>query len=140
LAVIRSAHHVVMVVTPTVEGVACAQSRLEGMDLAPGQVGLITVGTRPYPPDQVGAALQLPVVGSIALDPRGTRELQARRRPGRSELLRTATRLAADLAGYLGPPARSPAGPAAQPADSPTDGRALARHGEEYETAARTDR
>ena len=108
LGVIGAARHVVMVVMPTLEGVACAQSRLEGLELRPGQVGLITVGARPYPPDQVGAALQLPVLGSIALDPGGTRELHAGRPSRRSPLMRSAARLATDLAGHLAPPA--PAG------------------------------
>jgi len=103
LPVVRSAAHVVVMVTPTVEGVAHVEARLAALDLAPGQVALVTIGARPYPPDEVAATLRLPILGTIADDRRGAHDLVAGRAPGRSPLLRSATTVAVRLAGFLPP-------------------------------------
>ncbi|MDP9074011.1 MAG: hypothetical protein M3N98_07530 [Actinomycetota bacterium] len=109
LPVIHASRYVVLVVTPTLEGVAYAQSRLDALEalgLPDGHVGLVTVGSRPYPLDQIGAALQLPTVGSIAADPAGARRLGIGRATGRSKLLRSAAGLASSLVRYLPPEER----------------------------------
>lgn len=99
---VRSARHVVVVVRPTVEGVAHVEARLAALDLAPGQAAVVTVGARPYPPDEVAATLRLPILGTVADDRRGARALVAG--PRRSRLLRSAAPVALRLARFL--PAR----------------------------------
>ena len=99
----RSARYVVFVLTPTLEGVAHCQGRVQALGLAPGRAAVLTVGTRPYPPPEVGAALNLPVLGSVANDRHGADELAAGRVGRRSELLRSAQAVAERLAGRLAP-------------------------------------
>ncbi|HSS10491.1 MAG TPA: hypothetical protein VLL25_11435 [Acidimicrobiales bacterium] len=99
----RSSRYVVLVVAPTLEGVAHSQGRLKSLGLAPGRVAVLTIGARPYRPEEVGAALDLPVLGSFANDRRGAEELAAGRLGRRSELLRSAAAVAERLAGHLTP-------------------------------------
>ncbi len=101
LTTVRSARNVVVVVTPTVEGVAQVESRLASLGLAPGQAAVVTVGARPYPPDEVAATLKLPILGTIAEDRRGAHDLVAGRSVGRSPLLRSSATVAVRLAGFL---------------------------------------
>jgi hypothetical protein len=112
LALIQSARYVVLVVTPTIEGVAHAQARLVGLDLgaAPApmasRLAVVTIGTRPYGPDEVAGVLGVPSLGVLADDQRGARELTggqagARRR---SELMRSAAAVAEKLASHLAAP------------------------------------
>jgi len=112
LPVVRAARHVVLLVTPTLEGVADAEARLASLDLAPGQVALVTIGDRPYPPDEVGATLRLPVLGAIADDRRGAHDLVMGRASGRSGLLRSASTIAGRLASFLPAVTALPAEPA----------------------------
>jgi hypothetical protein len=108
LDVIRTARYVVMVVTPTLEGVAQAQARLAAVELPPGRLAVMTIGRRPYDPIEVGNALQVAVLGSLADDRRAALELHAGRLPRRSELWQSATALSAELANRLVPLAGSP--------------------------------
>ena len=100
----RAARYVVVVVTPTLEGVAEAQARLAGLDLPPGRLAVLTVGRRPYDPIEVANALQVAILGSLADDRRAALELNAGRLPRRSELWQSATALGAELAARLGAP------------------------------------
>jgi hypothetical protein len=118
LELTRSARYVVLVTVPTLEGVAHSQGRLKSLELAPGRVAVLTIGSRPYRPDEVGAALDLPVLGSLANDRRGADELAAGRVGRRSELLRSATAVAERLASHLAPVVPEDAPPA--PGWSPT--------------------
>jgi hypothetical protein len=103
LEVIQSARYVVLVVSPTVEGVAQAQSRLAMLELPAGRLAVMTVGRRPYDPIEVGNVLQVAVLGSLADDRRGADELNAGRSPRRSELWQSAAALGAELAARLAP-------------------------------------
>jgi MinD-like ATPase involved in chromosome partitioning or flagellar assembly len=70
-------------------------------------VAAIVVGQRPYAPEEVAAALDLPLAGGIAWDPRGAAALWAKGAvPGglRSQLVRSAARGLAGLEAVL--PAR----------------------------------
>jgi hypothetical protein len=118
LELARSARYVVLVVAPTLEGVAHSQGRLKSLELPPGRLAVLTIGSRPYRPDEVGAALDLPVLGSLANDRRGADELTAGRVGRRSELSRSATAVAERLASYLAPVVPEDARPA--PGWSPT--------------------
>ncbi len=103
LGVIQSARYVVLVVTPTIEGVAQAQSRLAGLDLPPGRLAVMTIGRRPYDAIEVGEVLQVAVLGSLADDVHGAADLNASRSPRRSELWQSASVLGAELASRLVP-------------------------------------
>jgi hypothetical protein len=103
LEVARSARFLVVVLAPTLEGVAHCQGRIEILRLIPGRAAVLTIGSRPYRPDEVGAALGLPVLGSLANDRQGAQDLSAGRFGRRSELFRSATTIADRLATRLTP-------------------------------------
>jgi hypothetical protein len=117
MELVHGAPYVVLVVTPSLEGVAYAQARMEALSIPAGRLALLTVGERPYPPDEVGRALQLPVVGALAWDPAGAAQLNSGKAPRRSELRRTATVIARELCGFL--PALGPHGEGAVPESDP---------------------
>ncbi len=119
LELVRAAPYVVLTVTPSLEGVAHAQARLDVLSLPPGRLAVMAIGDRPYHPDEVGAVLQLPVLGALAQDPAGAAELNGRRRRSgqpsrRSPLYRSAAVIARDLTAVL--PAVPPASPGPHPA------------------------
>jgi hypothetical protein len=103
LEVARAARFLVVVLAPTLEGVAHCQGRIEILRLIPGQAAVLTIGSRPYRPDEVGAALGLPVLGSLANDRQGAQDLSAGRFGRRSELFRSAATIADRLATHLTP-------------------------------------
>jgi hypothetical protein len=103
LEVIRAARYVVAVVTPTIEGVAHVHTRLSSLGLPPGRVAAVTVGQRPYRPDDVGAALGVPVIGVLADDRKGADALAEGRPAINGQLLRSATVLGRQLAARLVP-------------------------------------
>jgi hypothetical protein len=103
LELARSARYVVFVIIPTLEGVAHCQARIEVLGLAPERAAVLTIGSQPYRADEVGAALSLPVLGSLAHDGRGSQDLAAGHVVRRSELLRSAAGVADRLATYLTP-------------------------------------
>jgi hypothetical protein len=124
LEVLHAARYVVVVLTPTLEGVAQAQARLEHMDLPPERLAVMTIGRRPYAAGEVGDVLQLAVLGSLADDRRAATELNAGRPPRRSELWQSAIALGAELAARLVPlttaPTTAPEPPGADPAVIPS--------------------
>jgi hypothetical protein len=103
LDVVLNARYVVLVVTPTLEGVAQAQARLASIDFPPGRLAVVTVGTRPYDQREVGSTLAVPVIGTLANDHRAASDLMAGRPPRRSELWRSATTVSAHLSARLLP-------------------------------------
>jgi hypothetical protein len=117
--VVHAAPHVVVVVTPTLEGVAYAHARMEMLASVPGRLALITIGDRPYRPDEVGVALGLPVVGSLTHDPAGAIRLNSGRSTRRNELCRSAAVIARQLAGMLAP---VKVAPTPTPTPTPTAG------------------
>jgi len=109
LELVHSAPYVVIVVAPTLEGVAHAQARIEALSIPAGRLALLTIGDRPYRRDEVGAALRLPVIGALAHDAAGAAQLNAGTLPRRSDLLRSASEVARELARCL--PALGPRPP-----------------------------
>jgi hypothetical protein len=101
LDVLHAARYVVIVVAPTVEGVAQVQARLPLLELPAGRLAVLTIGRRPYDAVEVGDVLQIAVLGSLAEDRRAASELNAGRPPRRSELWQSAIGLGAELAGRL---------------------------------------
>jgi hypothetical protein len=92
---------VVLVVEPTVEGVAHLAGRLSSLALPAGRHTLISVGDRPYRAVEVAQALDLPLLGTIARDPKGAIRLADGRPDPRGPLLRSARVIAADLIRHL---------------------------------------
>ncbi|MGH9009574.1 MAG: hypothetical protein ACRDYF_06955 [Acidimicrobiia bacterium] len=69
----------IVVLRPTVEGVEHVRSRLDDLHSAGARrVAALLVGDRPYPPAEVAAALEIPVVGTLPLDVRGVAALERR--------------------------------------------------------------
>ena len=69
----------------------------------------MVVGDRPYPPEAVAAALDLPLAGSIAWDPRGAAGCWAKGATAagvRSSLARSATRVLGGLESVSRPASR----------------------------------
>jgi hypothetical protein len=128
LDVLHAARYVVVVLTPTLEGVAQVQARLPLMELPPGRLAVMTIGRRPYDAAEVGDVLRLAVLGSIAEDRRAATELNAGRSPRRSELWQSALAVGADLAARLVPIApmmaasHQPAPPMPVPSSNPAAG------------------
>jgi hypothetical protein len=114
--VVHAAPHVIIVVAPTLEGVAYAHARMEVLASVPGRRAVMTIGDRPYRPDDVGVALGLPVIGSLAYDPAGAIQLNSGRSSRRNDLCRTAAGVARQLTRLLAPPDSD--GPAHGPANT----------------------
>jgi len=113
---LAGAERVLLVVRPRVEELTALAHRLPHLASLGPAPELLLVGDRPYGPDEISEALQVPVVGVLDHDPDTADALAAAgppRRLARSPLLRSATgivdRLTADR-------------PAPRPADGP-DGR-----------------
>jgi hypothetical protein len=102
--IIRAARYLVIVVTPTIEGVALVEARLPGLGLPPGRAAVMTVGQHPYRPDDVASALNLPLIGALADDRKGADALAAGRPMLNGQLLRSASVLARQLVSRLVPP------------------------------------
>lgn len=75
-ALLERADLAVVALRPTVEGVEHLRSRLDTLAVPAGRLAVALVGERPYGPAEVEAALGLPVLGSVAVDPRGVASLQ----------------------------------------------------------------
>jgi len=85
-AVVAAADGAIVVCRPTLAGVEHAGSALDALGRLPQQTLVVLVGgTRPYEPQEIGAALGVPVAGVLPLDPRGVTTLLER---GRSRAFR----------------------------------------------------
>jgi MinD-like ATPase involved in chromosome partitioning or flagellar assembly len=69
--VLAACDAIVMVTDPTVAGVEHVRCRLESIAALGRPVNVLLVGDHPYAPGDVEAALSVPVIGSLAVDPRG---------------------------------------------------------------------
>ncbi len=114
LDLVRAAPYVVLVVTPSLEGVAHAQARLESLALPPGRLAVADSRQPPLPLREVGAALELPVLGALAYDPAGVARFNAGQLPRRCDLRRSAASIARGLVRFL-PPVAPVAGPLVPP-------------------------
>jgi MinD-like ATPase involved in chromosome partitioning or flagellar assembly len=89
--VLAGADLVVLVLEPTVTAVEHALARLPLLRLIGAQnVAALLVGSRPYSTTEVEHALALPVLGAIAVDPRGVAAVHAGTGARRSWLVRSA--------------------------------------------------
>jgi hypothetical protein len=103
LKVVQAARYVVVVVTPTIEGVGLIQARRSGLGLPAGRVAVVTIGQHPYRPDEVATALDVPVIGALANDRKGAEALTAGRPAPNGQLLRSASVLGRQLVARLVP-------------------------------------
>ena len=107
--VMESASAVLVVVEPTISGVAHTGGRLDSIRFScRAPVTLLVAGDRPYPPDEVGEALGLPVAGVLAQDGRGTAGIYGGGAPAgarRSYLVRSARSALERVAALLELPA-----------------------------------
>jgi hypothetical protein len=106
LEIVRHAHLVVMVVRPTLEGVAHLQARLAA-PISDAPVGILLIGERPYSAAEVEAAVGVKVIGALAHDQRAAAMLNGE--PGSSSALSRSAliRSARDLAGVIAGVARA---------------------------------
>jgi hypothetical protein len=113
LPLVRAADRVVMVVRPSLESVVHTRDLLGSLDLPSDRVVTVVIGDRPYPPDEVAAAVGAELLGELPDDPVGAAALAGNARSSkvlaRAPLMRTAgdlaSRLAPDLAANDAPPA-----------------------------------
>lgn len=81
----------VLVLEPTVAAVEHVRSRLPSLQrMGVHNIAALLVGSRPYGPADVERALDVPVVGAIAVDPRAVAALHAGTGARRSMLVRSA--------------------------------------------------
>ena len=108
---VEGADVVGLVVRATAVSVEHARHTVTALRLAArAPVAAVVVGDRPHPPEAVAAALDLPLAGSIAWDPRGASWLWAKGATAagvRSSLARSATRVLGGLESLM--EARQPA-------------------------------
>lgn len=89
--VIRSADVAVVVIEPTVAGVEHLRARVGGLDRPIlGRLAALLVGDRPYGAAEVEHAVGIPVLGSLAVDPRSVAAIYAGSGARRSMLVRSA--------------------------------------------------
>ncbi len=114
---IAGADAVALVCRPTAASVEHARHLVVTVrQVAQRPVAAVVVGLRPYAPDEVAAALDLPLAGGIAWDPRGAAALWAKGAvPGglRSPLVRTAARALVTIEALMPEPVTAPASPSA---------------------------
>jgi hypothetical protein len=90
LAAAAGADLVLLLVEPTVAAVEHLRTRLPFVhEAVSGKAAVLLVGDRPYPGHEVEAALGVPVVGAIAVDPRGVAAVHAGGGARRSLLVRS---------------------------------------------------
>ncbi len=91
---LRQADVVVVVARPRLDELQYVPSRLRALQAAGRRTGLLLMGERPYPPEEVARALRVPVLGVIADDARAASILSGRGVGGarlrRSLLIRSA--------------------------------------------------
>lgn len=106
---IRSADVAVVLLEPTVAGVEHLRARVGSLDRPVlGRLVALLVGDRPYGANEVARAVGIPVVGSLAVDPRAVAMLYAGPGARRSLLVRSA-RTALDAIAEIAPRADVPA-------------------------------
>lgn len=104
LRYLRGADAVIFVVRSSIEDVVGLKHRLQTLDLGPVACGIVVVGRRPYPPEEIAQACTVPVLGVIDHDPRAATALGNGNSPERSRLMRSAAVLARHLPGLLPAP------------------------------------
>jgi hypothetical protein len=74
-----AADALVVVIRPTVEGVEHTRVRLdEFRSTGTPALAAVVIGDKPYPPAEVAAVLDIPVLGALPFDARGARALEGR--------------------------------------------------------------
>lgn len=90
---VHASDSVLLVARPQLEELQLLPARLRALRPVACRVGLLLVGERPYPPTEVAAALDVPVIGVLADDANAAAALGGERRGAglaRSALVRTA--------------------------------------------------
>lgn len=110
IPVLGACDMVVMVTEPTVSGIEHVRARRDRMQEGSRPLAVMLVGARPYGVDDVQAALALPVVGPLPIDPRGAVDVYAGPpRAARKSALCRAARAALDQLIEVAVPAELPA-------------------------------
>jgi hypothetical protein len=112
LGILQHADAAIFVIRPTVADVVGLRDRLQTLDLSSPQLqaGIVIVMHGPHTAQESGRAFRLPVIGTIAWDPRGAEILaEGRHPPASSKLLRSAASVASDLAAQIPAAAVGPA-------------------------------
>ena len=102
LPIASAADALVIVVEPTVGSVEHVRVRLPFLRDVHPTVAVVLVGDRPYRPADVEDALDVPVAGALAIDPRGVAALYAGTAGRRSALVRSARTVLDVVQGLLG--------------------------------------
>ena len=101
---------VVVVAEPSVAGIEHVRARREAMQAVSARLTVLLVGDRPYGPRDVEAALGLPTVGPLPMDPGGAFEVYAgSARPARKSALCRAARASLEQLVELHIPTEVPA-------------------------------
>jgi len=104
LATVCEADVAIFVIRPTVSDIVGLRDRLETLEVASARLraGILTVGEGPNSASEIAETVHLPVIGTLDWDNRSADFIcEGRRPPSSSKLLRSAQRLAADLARQL---------------------------------------
>jgi len=96
-ALLAAVDHLVLVLRPSLEGVAQARACIEELGIAPQRLAVVCIGDRPYRASEAAAALGAPLVGVLPDDPRAALRLGAPGRDRRSTLVRPALEVAGRL-------------------------------------------
>ena len=108
--VLAACDTVVMVTEPSVAGIEHVRARRDALQSVARGLAVMIVGDRPYGVDEVAAALALPVVGPLPIDPRGALDVYGGPpRPARKSALCRAARSCLDRLANLGIPEEVPA-------------------------------
>ncbi|MDQ6782946.1 MAG: GTPase domain-containing protein [Actinomycetota bacterium] len=110
LPCVQEADAVVFVVRSSIEDVVGLQHRLQTLELRSSMCAIVAVGRRPYPPEEIAQAFDIPVIGFVEHDPRGAAVLGAGGLPERSPLLRSAEAVSREILRALPGPAAVNAG------------------------------
>jgi hypothetical protein len=112
LAVLQQADAAIFVIRPIAVEVVGLRDRLETLDLRSPQLqaGIVVIDHGPHTSEEVARTFRLPVIGTIAWDPRCAEILaEGRRSSATSKLLRSAAVVASDVAGQIPAAADRPA-------------------------------
>ena len=103
-AVLDEADFTVFVVRPTTQDVIGLEHRLQTLAPDVARSGLLVIGSRPYPADEVARLTGLPLVGTLDHDERAANRLADGLGAGRSGLQRSAAGIADRLVRHLPDP------------------------------------
>ncbi|MDP8930374.1 MAG: hypothetical protein M3O70_17850 [Actinomycetota bacterium] len=123
-ALVGQADAAVIVARPRLDELQHVRARLHRLQPAARRPALVLIGERPYPPDEVASALDVPVVGVIANDASGAGALAGwggrETRLRRSLLIRSAREVLASLMAFARESCESVVSPLSSPEPAQT--------------------